>query len=528
MKTRMRIAVVTAVSLLVASCGGGESAERTRNAALPTRTPLPYSCAQLLTDQVTGDTTEIRFSLCEDAEMYSILTPTGVNGQVDDKEVQGGEEIVVPISPEVDGIPTTLIVRTAGALSDDPYHPGVHIYDVSLSRAIEDMVGPDSPLLGSLYPKVGYYMPTPQPWATYRAGFLELPGGPTQYAAYIDELVFKWATFALATCHSTLAQAAMASAGISSSALGEAQINAKRVNDRDWFVSLNALRMYTAGYHPIALCPPGITGVNVIAQGVEQGFSPVEANVIANTSDPVLLLKSLALLKYWGQVVRTECPADPGVTINADAGQIQTWSTQVSDRLNEISEDTKLTSDQRTVALRALRQMDVLDLLNSQRRAFNGVSSCTVIPAGYAVPVKQSVEQVVENVSATLAPAVEVQSQNSSSNSPQALADIVTDAAPAATVAPSQLSWPVAAASATTTIRVGQTVSRAQLVAQSGLTVTSRSTVRLAQIASSKKICTVKSWGVKAARAGTCKVRLSVATKGKKAQTKTVSLTVTK
>ena len=85
-RRRSAIAVATFFISLVAlsGCGGDSASNRTRNSALPTSSVLPYSCAQLLTDVATETTTEIRFTLCDDAELYSIVTPEGVTGAIND------------------------------------------------------------------------------------------------------------------------------------------------------------------------------------------------------------------------------------------------------------------------------------------------------------------------------------------------------------------------------------------------------------------------------------------------------------
>lgn len=522
-------AIAVATSLLVTSCGSSEPAGRTRNAALTTSTSLPYSCAQLITDQATAGTSEIRFSLCDDAEMYSIITPTGTNGSVNDKEVQGGEEIVVPIVAELNGPSTKLVVRTTGALADDFYHPGVHIYAVSLASADAELVGAESSMVGTIYPKVDYRMPMPQRLQTYRAGPQASSGGVAQYASYIDEVVLKWALVTLATCHSNLAQAAMARISDQSGTVAEAQMVAKRLRNRDWFVALNSLRGFVSGFHPISLCSPNTVGVNVIAQGVERGFTPLTPEQVADSNDPVALVKSLALLRLWEQIVREECPAREDVTVDLDADAIEILSNQIEGRLGALSEDTNLTQDQRSSALRASRQIDVLDLLKYQRQSFGGVSTCVELPAGYAVSVQQTIDETIEAVSATLPPASDAQSQDAGApEAPQSLAEIVTNPTPVATVPSSQLSWPAAASSVVPTLRVGRTMTKTQLAARSGLPMSSKSTVKLTQVASSKKFCVVAKWGVKAVRVGTCKVRVSVAAKGKKTLTRTMSLSVTK
>ena len=224
------VALVSALAL-AASCGGTDSAQRTRNTALPEKYVLGYSCAQLVTEAVTESTSEIRFTLCDEAGSYSIVTPEGVSGAVNDQVVQGGEEIAVPISSAVNGPESTLVVKIDGAPMDEnaSYHSGIHIYGVSLATVDAELVGADSNLIGTLYPKVVYGFPTPQTWATYRIGVTSVVTRD-MYATYLDELTQKWAMVRLTTCHPNVAHARMADARNAnvSLALGEAQVNGKR------------------------------------------------------------------------------------------------------------------------------------------------------------------------------------------------------------------------------------------------------------------------------------------------------------
>ena len=442
--SRRRCAIVVAtffVSLVALSgCGGDSASDRTRNSALPASSVLPYSCAQLLTDTATEATTEVRFTLCDDAELYSIVTPDGVAGAINDQPVQGGEEISVPVGSVVNGPATQFIVKTVGAvLGDDPiYHSGVHIYRVSLATPEEDAVGANSPLLGTVYPKVSYDMPTPQTWTVYQKGPFDLPGGIGQYVAYIDELAQKWAMVKLATCHSTLAHAQMANINLTSHGFAQAQINAKVLRNRSLYVVLDQLRTFTSEHFSEAnMCEPGVNGFNLFVDGVNEEFTPVAATEIASSTDAVALATSFALLRYWKQIVTNTCEAPSGTTVDYELAVLDTWSTQVFSRVQALRDDVTRTAVERVSSRRLLDQMAMIDLIEELHISTWG--GCAMIAAGYAVPARQNIEAVLQQAADTLPPSVESQSNNNAVAPP--LSEIVTNPAPSVTVPQSELVW---------------------------------------------------------------------------------------
>lgn len=516
------VALVTALAV-IASCGGSDSAQRTRNSALPEKYVLGYSCAQLVTDVVTKSTSEIRFTLCDKAGSYSIVTPEGVSGAVNDQVVQGGEEIAVPISSEVNGPESTLIVKIDSAPSDVNafYHYGIHNYGVSLATVDADLVGADSNLIGTLYPKVAYSFPTPQTLATYRIGVTS-EVTREMYAGYIDELAQKWAMVKLTTCHPNIAHArmSMAEAYNTTSAMGYAQFNAKLMRDRDLFVSIYYLRKFTASAPSQAsICAPGQQSFNLYSNGIEAGYQPISSDKINDSTDVLALAKSHMLLHYWKQIQQNACVAPSGVSVNYEVSELETWENQTLERLRAVSDDVNTSSVDRASAQRLITQIELLEYVGQMRRTFDGVPLCAASNAGYVVPVKQSVEVV----SSTLPSA----DTGDSPSSTTPLADLVNNPTPPVTIAPAQLVWS-AANNVVQKIRVGQTLSKAQLAAQAGLALTAKTSVKLTSVGSSKKVCTVKTWGLKAVKVGTCKVRVTVATKGKKSQSTSLSLQVSK
>ena len=372
-------------------------------------------------------------------------------------------------------------------------------------------------------------MPAPQTWSTYRRRFLTLPGGKEQYVRYGDELIEKWAVVGLTTCHTIFASAVMAYVGGISGALAEKQIIAKQVRDRDWFVVLNAKRYFVSKQLiEDFLCEPNVSGFNVFVQGIEKGFTPLQPADVATSKEPVALLKSYSLLRILGQVVREEYVAIDGVSVQNSDANLDDWANAINERIILLTEDVDLTDAQRLIASRAQSQVDTLDLWKSIRNTADGDTTCTRLAAGYEVPVKQTIVEVIGNAASTLPAPVESQSQDTASpTTSQPLGEIVTNAQPEAIVTPAQVVWPEATASVKPTLRVGQMVSKSSLVAQAGLVTASKSNVTLMQ-RSPKSICAVRSTGVKAIKVGTCKVRISIATKGKKTQTKNLSLTIAK
>lgn len=532
MRLKARVALFTGAVIAMTACGGAESAERTRNTTLPTRWTMPYSCAQLLTDQATTDTTEIRFTLCAEAETYSIVTPSGVNGSVDVAPATGVKEVVVPISSDVDGPTTRLVVNVAGARADDYYHPGVHIYEVSLSRATEELVGAASPLIDVVYPKVRYVMPLPQTLNTYRQGPFGFEDARTTYSSYVEELGQKWAMVRYTTCHPNVAHAVMAHVdpGNASGAASNAQVAAKRARLAGWFIALDSLRVFIAlAGNEINICPAGARGVNVFTQGVEVGFVPIDQTQVATSTDWTKLLKSFALVRYWEQVARKQCPADRAVTATEkEANGLRVWSRALYDRLVALAEDTSQSQYEQRSARRAADQATMLGILEDARRASGSTTLCSVIPAGYSVPVVTPQVETQAQTEVTVPPVVETTSDSSlvpETTAPPADAS----ASPSNVSVPqAELSWPAATPTAPLRVRVGRSVSRADVLSRSRLAVSSGSRVTIRPLGSSTRVCSASTWGVKALRAGTCKVRVTVTTRGAQTQVATVSIRVTK
>lgn len=529
MKFFGRICFLVCAVFLVTSCSNSDSSDRNRNTAIQSNYRLGYSCAQLLTESATASTTEIRFMLCDDAEMYSIVTPIGVDGSIENQAVSANREVVVPVKSEVNGEATKLIVRTAGAdLSDfSNYHSGIHIYDVSLADVTSDEVGQESSLLGSVQPKVVYDMPSPQSAFIYRQHFSEFSSRDA-YVSYVEEFVQKWAMVRLTTCHRSVAQGRIANALYQSGAISDAMINAKRLRDIDGYVALDSLRHFVAGGESsVNLCAPGELGFNLFTDGITAGYTPIPASEVAMSNNVLELAKSHMLLQYWKQIEKGECEAQGQVIPDVEAENLDTysrqglesWSRALEEKLQIVAESSELTSTQRTTAQRLLLQIDTLSLVRKMRESFAGASLCTVSPAGYAVAVAQPSEAP----SATLAPVEPITESDSNRN----LSEVVENQAPIPSIPASQLNW-AAATNAPLTLRVGQTFSRAQLRALAQLASSSKSTISIARVGSSQKVCVVKPWGVRGLRTGTCRVRVSIKNPGKKAQSKVLSLVVTK
>lgn len=532
MRLKARVALFTGAVIVMTACGGGESAERTRNTTLSTRWTMPYSCAQLLTDQATTETSEIRFTLCAEAETYSIVTPSGVNGSVEEASATGVKEVVVPISPQVDGPTTRLVVRVAGAKADDINHPGVHIYRVSLSRATEELVGAGSPMIDVVYPKVRYDMPLPQTSETYRQGPFGIADARTTYASYVEELGQKWAMVRYTTCLPTLADAVMANVdkGRVSGAASHAQVSAKRARNAPWFIALDSLRM-TIGLSSdeVNICPAGVQGVNVFSQGIEVGFIPIDPADIAASTDSTRLLKSYAVVRYWEQVARELCPKDSTVMVAAEqVDSLRAWTTSVYERLIALADDESRSLVERRTARRAADQATMIGILEQVRRTSGSSNWCSAIPAGYAVPVVRAQVETQAQTEATVPPVVESTSDSSlvpGTTAPPADAS----ASPSNESVPqAALSWPAATSTGPLRVRVGRSVSRVDVLSRSRLAVSSGSRVTIRPLGSSTRVCSASTWGVKALRAGTCKVRVAVTTRGAQTQVATVSIRVTK
>jgi hypothetical protein len=78
------------------------------------------------------------------------------------------------------------------------------------------------------------------------------------------------------------------------------------------------------------------------------------------------------------------------------------------------------------------------------------------------------------------------------------------------------------------TLKVGSTMTKASVVAASDLAISKKSKVAITRLSASKKFCSLSKTRVRAVRAGVCKLRVSVSSKGAKTLSKTVSITVTK
>lgn len=516
-----RFGFAVAAVFLVTSCSNSESSERTRNSELTKSYTLGYSCAQLKTESVTAETTEIRFTLCDNAEMYSIVTPPGVDGAVENQAVTNNREVIVPVKPEVNGEATKLIVKTIGSDFDDDssYHSGIHIYDVSLADVSTAEVGPDNELVGSVHPRVVYDMPTPNKWIEYRRLIAE-SGGSDVYVGFVDNYVQKWAMVRLTTCHPSVAQARMSNAVYSTSALAQAMMNAKLIRDRDLYVSLNALRYHTAEVsETLNLCQPGESSFNVFTDGISSGYSPIQNDDIAAATNILEVAKSQMLLWYWVQVKKNECVSTNTNIPDVKAAKLQSWFTALDEKLRVLVDAPNLTTQQRESARRLLRQVDTLALLRTMRESFDGVSTCTVSAAGYDVAVVKPVD--------TTPPTSPTSEPSASGESEKTLSEAVESQTPESSIPTSQLNWS-AASKAPLTLQVGRSLSRAQLRVLAQLKSTSTSTTTIARVGTSKKVCSVKAWGIRGVRAGTCRVRITVKATGKKAQSKVLTLTVTK
>jgi len=286
------------------------------------------------------------------------------------------------------------------------------------------------------------------------------------------------------------------------------------------YISFNYLRQFTASAPSQAnICAPGQQSFNLYSNGIEAGYQPISSDKINDSTDVLALAKSQMLLHYWKQIQKGKCAAPSGISVNYEVAELESWENQVLERLSVVKDDMNTPGVVRINAQRLINQIQLLEYVDLMRGTFDGVPQCAASNAGYVVPVKQ----LVEEVSSTLP---SVQTGDSQSNSAP-LADLVNNPAPLVTVAPSQLVWS-AANNLVQKIRVGQTLSKALLAAQSGLALSAKSTTKLTPVAASKKFCTVKVWGLKAVKAGSCKVRVSVITKGKKTQSKTLTLQVIK
>lgn len=515
--------VVVVAMVVMAACGGAESSNRTKNSALTTSAPLPVSCAQLITETATAETTSLQFSLCDDAVKYAIDTPDGVEGEIQDTSVNGGEIISVPVSPTIDGDPTTLVVQTQNAIPEDPYMPGVHSYSVSLATVTADQVAADNPLLGTLYPRVVYTMPPPQPRSVYQRGPAPTTDGDNVYAKHIDDLVHAWSMLAQQTCYSSVAKAVMATPMVFSvsGALSHIQLNAKVRRNRAWFIYINSLRFMVNEADAIRVCPPGSTGFNIFLNGVNEGFVPITEKESETSTNAIDLLKSFALVSYWSQIVTQKCPATSTHNPKDSVEVLDTWTKAIKARLDTLRTDAAVGSELWTIN----QQVDLIEQLAITRDAGPNSDKCSMISAGYSVPVKKTPAEIIEDVALAVEPPVASDNQSNAS-APPSLSDIASSEQTVPTVPQSQLQMP--GVSTAPRLKIGSTMSTSRLAAVAGLRLTARSTVRLQIPAASQKVCRALKSSVRAVRVGTCTVRVSVATKGKKTQAKNVQILIQK
>lgn len=560
----------SAVSLLMvlASCGGGDSgpdSARSRNSALPVQEPFPVSCAQLVREPVTETTDVVRFDLCDSADLYSVVTPTGVDGGVSDVIVSGGESVDVPLSPEVDGASTRLIVHTTDAVDGDPWLTGVHIYDISLATVGTDMADENDPIFGTVYVKVAYDMPPPHPLSAYTTHSSMLAGGRDEYMDYVSDYVNDWAKVRLSTCYSLptdLDMSVLPNKGV----LSYAMLQAKMERDRDWYVSLNTLRYAVDGYdRSAALCPEGTEGFNLFMDGVTRDFQPLTVDELAESTDVQAIARTYALLDYWIQVKRNDCAESALVNSDAAVVDLENWRFQSQLRMENLAG----TDSQ---AVPAAAQMGILAFTKSARISADASDTCTVLPAGYevvsaqsALPEETTTTQAettvtVEETTTTVADQTTSQSEQattttdgavsgratattilagsttaaqtqatvagSATTQPESLAAIAASAPSAVTVPAGNLAW--TGVSLAPSARVGEPVPKTRILAASGLASTPKSKVTLKRTGSSPKTCKYAPWGVRGTAPGTCRVRVTVATPGKKSRSATVDVTIEK
>ncbi len=533
-RSHSRIASLTLAlfvsATVLSACGGSDSnAGRTRNAAMSSQSPLPYSCAQLEPGAVNDTTAYVYFSICDEAERYSIVTPDGLEGSIPESDVEGREVIEVPVSSTIDGEPTLLIIETEGATRSDSFHPGVHFYKVVLSRADTNLVSSDDPFNGALYPKVTYTMPASQAESVYQTGSQLV--GADQYVAYLEEYVHKWAMIRATTCYSSLGLSVMSQ--ISPKAvLTHALIDAKIRRNRNLYMVVNSLRNYLINYETLpARCAVGTNSYNIFTNGVNEGFVPIAADKISTTDNIEELLKTSAITWFQAQVVNGQCTADVEVSDSISSADLQQWGDDAHQRLEELAANSP-------IALAAENQLTILNLLAAVRSAYqiHGLATtCSQLPAGYSVAVAQPFEVLLESTSETL-PKVELPEiavigdvvQSAEPTLAEAAAAVIEENSQTQTQSKSQPEISYTAPLPKPTLKVGSTMSKASVVAASDLAISKKSKVAITRLSASKKFCSLSKTRVRAVRAGVCKLRVSVSSKGAKTLSKTVSITVTK
>ena len=519
----LTVALLVSITAL-AACGDSDSnADRTRNAAMSSQSPLPYSCAQLEPGVVNETTAYVYFSICDEAERYSIETPDDVDASVPDTDVGNIQVIEVPFSRIIDGVPTILTIETEGATPSDFYHPGVHIYEVVLSRADTNLVSPDDPFNGALYPKVTYSMPASQVQSVYQSGLSAV--GVNQYVGYLEEYIHKWAMIRLTTCYSSLGLSVMSQIS-PKDVVSYAQLDAKRRLDRFLFRALNSLRYVISDY--VALpdrCAVGQTSYNIFTHGINSGFVPIEVKQISTSDNVEELLKTAALTYYQAQVVNGQCTSNTEISSTLSDTDLQEWGDTAYQRLQKLA-----VNDPAALAAEAqLTTLKLLELVRSEYAPYGVSTTCSQLPAGYSVAVARPFEEVLESTLETL-PKVElpeiVVEGDVLPETKQTLAEIAAAVIEEKSQPQPEISY--TAPLPKPTLTVGSSMSKATVVTVSNLAVTKKSKVAVSRIPSSRKICSISKTRVRALRAGVCKIRVSVSEKGSKTLNKTVSITVNK
>ena len=527
-RSHSRIACTTLALLVsvtaLAACGSSDSnASRTRNAAMSSQSPLPYSCAQLEPGVVNETTAYVYFSICDEAERFSIETPDDVDASVPDTDVGNREVIEVPVSRVIDGTPTILTIETEGSTPLDSFHPGVHIYEIVLSRADTNLVSSDDPFNGALYPKVTYSMPASQVRDVYQYGTRSI--GINQYVNYIEEYVHKWAMIRLTTCYSSLGLSVMSQIP-PKEVLAHAQIDAKVLRNRPLYIHLNSLRylMYTYYILPNR-CDVGSNSYNIFTHGVNKGFVPVEVSELSTAVNVEEILKTGAITWYQSQVVKGQCPAETEVNSALSSEELQRWGEAAHQRLKELAAKNPIAR----AAENQLSTLELLGLIRSEYGQYGESTLCSQLPAGYAVATAQPFEEILETTRETLPkvdqPEIVVEGEVSEV-AVQTLADVATAVIEEKLQPRPEISY--TAPLPKPTLKVGSSMSKASVVSASNLAVTKKSKISISRVSSSKKFCSMSRSRVKALKVGVCKVKVSVSQKGLKTKSKTVSITITK
>lgn len=515
--------ITTVFTSLVAlsACGDGNSGSaRVKNAALSSSTPVPYSCAQLETEEVSEETTSVAFSLCDEAVRYSIVTPDGVMGSIADTDVQGNEVIRVPVSKSIDGDYTIFTVQVDGAEPLDPYHPGVHVYQVALSRATTTLVEENDPSYGKVFTKILYEMPAPKTFDAFSSGTSVI--GVEQYLTNLEEYLQKWAMVRLPTCTSSLSLAVISQTPIKS-VLGYAQIDAKRRLKRNLYTKLSQARYFTSSISSLpAGCLNGLNSYNIFTNGIHKGFVPLNESEILESDNVEALLQTTAYGMYAAQVKSGQCPVDDNVSSELSRDDFETVSTNAYKRISELVIDNP-------VAIAAEYQLTLLMMMTEIRNEYGVKDLCTKLPSGYYNEKELPKEKALEFAANTLPEKAISDITVQDAVTPDSTPSLGESALLALSNSPAPLgaeTWnaPIPSPSLT----VGGTMSKSRVVAASNIVIAPKSKVVLTRLATSKRFCSMTPKSVKALRVGTCKMTVVVSAKGKKTIRTTVSIKIKK